>query len=86
LYGALLTDKQNDAAAQYYDLDYSLAEIADNLAISRQAVHFALKSGGRALERYERKLRFLEKSDKIAALLNKLDPTAAEDVARILGS
>ncbi len=42
-YGEMLTDKQRTVMEQYYNEDLSLAEIADNLSISRQGVRDAIK-------------------------------------------
>ena len=41
-YGQLLTQKQRDCFELYYHQDLSLAEIADELGISRQGVHDTL--------------------------------------------
>ena len=38
-YEPLLTKKQTDYVALYYRDDYSLGEIAENYAVSRQAVY-----------------------------------------------
>ena len=35
-YGDVLTEKQRDVMVQYYNDDYSLAEIAENFGITRQ--------------------------------------------------
>jgi predicted DNA-binding protein YlxM (UPF0122 family) len=56
IYGALLTDKQRQIMELYYDDDLSLGEIADDLGISRQGVHDAVKKGSDALDEYEQKL------------------------------
>ena len=56
LYGELLTPRQKELIVYYYFDDYSLAEIAELLKISRQAVFFGLKRAEEALESYEDKL------------------------------
>ena len=38
-YGPMLTDKQREAASLYGEEDMSLGEIAQSLAVTRQAVH-----------------------------------------------
>ena len=43
IYGSLLTDKQFEMLNDYYNNDYSLAEIAENYSITRQAVRDDLK-------------------------------------------
>ena len=51
-YAALLTDKQMNYIELYYADDYSLAEIAEEFGVSRQAVYDNIK----LLEDYEMKL------------------------------
>ena len=55
-YGGLLTERQADIISLYCDEDYSLSEIAENLQISRQAVHDSLRNGLAALQEYEEKM------------------------------
>ena len=43
-YGELLTDKQRMYFEDYYFNNLSLSEIAENLGVSRNAVHKQLKS------------------------------------------
>ena len=49
----------------YYDEDFSLAEISENLGISRQAVLDALHNGNTSLETYENVLKIVEKNKEI---------------------
>ena len=49
-YGPVLTDKQRVILTEYYDEDLSLAEIAENLGITRQGVRDAIKHGEAALD------------------------------------
>ena len=55
-YGPVLTDKQRVILTEYYDEDLSLAEIAENLGITRQGVRDAIKHGEAALDELEQKL------------------------------
>ncbi len=55
-YAALLTDKQMNYIELYYADDYSLAEIAEEFGVSRQAVYDNIKRTEKILEDYERKL------------------------------
>ena len=41
-YGGLLTERQRSMVESYYDYDLSLAEIAQNEGVTRQAVHDAI--------------------------------------------
>lgn len=55
-YATLLTDKQMNYIELYYVEDYSLAEIAEEFDISRQAVYDNIKRTEKVLEGYEEKL------------------------------
>ena len=55
-YAALLTDKQINYIELYYADDYSLAEIAEEFGVSRQAVYDNIKRTEKILEDYEMKL------------------------------
>ena len=55
-YHMLLTERQQLCMSLYYYEDYSLAEIAENLSISRSAVFDLLKRTEVILEDYEEKL------------------------------
>ena len=76
LYGKLLTKKQNEIIDDYYNKDLSLSEIAQNNAITRQAVRDILKKGEKKLFEYEEKLmlmkRTLNQEKKIEKVLSEL--------------
>ena len=55
-YAALLTDKQMNYIELDYADDYSLAEIAEEFGVSRQAVYDNIKRTEKILEDYEMKL------------------------------
>ena len=61
-YGKLLSERQYTAVELYYIYDLSLAEIGENLDISRQAVYDTLKRAESNLEGFELKLRLVERS------------------------
>ena len=60
-YGSLLTDKQSLALEMHYLKDFSLAEIASELKVSRQAIYDILKRAEQIMVDYEEKLRFVER-------------------------
>lgn len=60
-YGALLTGRQREFMELYYYDDLSLAEIAEQFSVSRQAVHDNIRRAETQLLEYEQKLRLLEK-------------------------
>lgn len=64
LYGGLLTDKQRNIFDLYYQNDYSIGEIAEELEISRQAVYDAIKRSEHILDEYESKLKLAKKEIK----------------------
>ena len=57
-YGDVLTQKQRDVMEQYYNDDFSLAEIAANFGITRQGVRDSIKRGESILLELERKVGF----------------------------
>lgn len=59
-YDQLLTKKQKSIMEMYYKENLSLGEIADQLNITRQAVHDILSRATSALERWEVKLKLYE--------------------------
>lgn len=60
LYGALLTPGQRRVLELAFDGDLSLAEVAELLGVSRQAVHDQIRRAVGQLEGYERALGLLE--------------------------
>lgn len=68
-YGCLLTEYQSDLISRYYDMDMSLAEIAEVYGISPQAVRDALVRAQKTLEEYESKLGIAAKTEQVVSLL-----------------
>lgn len=60
-YGALLPERQREVMSLYHEENFSLAEIAEEFGISRQAVHDALHKAEQSLNDYEDKLALVEK-------------------------
>ncbi len=77
IYGELLTDKQYHLLNDYYNKDLSLAEIAENENITRQAVRDNLKKGERKLFYFEEKLCIMKKNrmqeEQIAIILSEIN-------------
>lgn len=65
VYGSLLTVRQQKIMEQYFYDDLSLGEIADAGGTSRQAVYDLLKRVEESLEKYEKKLRVLQKEESM---------------------
>lgn len=60
-YGEVLTEKQRDMMIQYFNMDLSLSEIADNFHITRQGVRDAIKRGESVLNQLEDQVGFAQK-------------------------
>ncbi len=56
IYAPLLTDRQQEILRLYFSDNYSLGEIAEEFAISRQAVHDLIRRAVDSIERLEEKL------------------------------
>lgn len=70
-YGALLTEYQSNLVSQYYDMDMSLAEIAEEHGISPQGVRDALVRAQKTLEGYERKLGTAKKTSLLIDIVSQ---------------
>lgn len=81
-YGQLLTARQYEILDMYYNNDYSLGEIAEELGISRQGVHDSIRKGRAALEAYEARLglaaRFNEQEESMKKALSCLKKVERE--------
>ncbi len=89
-YGKLLTDKKRSVMECYHEDDMSLAEIADDMGISRAAVYDSLKSAEAQLEQYEEKLGLLAKyeqaemlADEAGSIIDGLESKTSEDTGRL---
>ena len=60
-YGELLSGRQREVFEFYHEENLSLSEIADNLGVSRQAVHITLGKANQALGTYDEKLGLIGK-------------------------
>ena len=76
-YGKLLTDRQQRIMEMYVDNNLSLAEVSEELGISRQAVKDALDNSMQTLKQTEEKLKLIERDNKIKQIIenSKLDTT-----------
>ena len=88
IYGALLTDKQQDLLNLYYNQNLSLSEIADDVGITRQGVRKILVDGEKKLFDFEEKLHFLDKKLEdnkiIEELIEETDDIAFKEKLRKL--
>ena len=72
LYQDLLTDKQRLYFEDYYFEDFSLAEIAEENSVSRNAIFDTIKKTVKKLNEYELKLKLNEKLAIRNELIKKL--------------
>jgi len=78
-YAALLTDKQMNYIELYYADDYSLAEIAEEFGVSRQAVYDNIKRTEKILEDYEMKLHMYSDYIVRSQILEEITEKYPED-------
>ena len=71
-YKELLTDKQREIVSLYYEENYSLGEISENLNVSRQGVYDTLKRSEKILREYENKLHLVSINNKQEEALKSL--------------
>ena len=72
-YGELLNEKQQEYFKYYYFDNLSLSEIADNLNLSRNAIHKQLKQIEEKLEFYDNKLKLIDKDKKLIDFSNRIN-------------
>lgn len=90
IYGGILTEKQYDILESYYCRDLTLEEIAENHAVSRQAVHYAMKNAEEKIQKLEAQLHIMEKYDTLEKKLTEVRTAAesngcsAEDTVQML--
>lgn len=88
-YGKLLTQRQRDVVSMYVDNNLSLAEVSEELNISRQAVKDALDNALSSLEKYEADLNFVKRDDKLKRVVetsaaNSMDVMTKLEILSIL--
>lgn len=77
-YGAVLSDKQRTCFDLYYNQDFSLAEIAEELGISRQGVHESVTRAEQLLSSMEEKTGCIAKEERLQAALAVIDRCTAQ--------
>ncbi len=71
-YRNLLTEKELEVFISYYEQDLSISEIADNLNISRSAIHKKIKIVEDKLDNYEKILKLASKNQRLLELVSNL--------------
>jgi predicted DNA-binding protein YlxM (UPF0122 family) len=75
-YGELLTKRQAEALYMYYNMDYSLAEIAENTGVTRQCARDFIKKGEAKLRSYEERVGIFKKLEDISREADNLGAEA----------
>lgn len=83
-YSSLLTDKQREYFDAFYQDNMSLAEIAENYNVSRNAVFSQLNIVKDLLEEYETKLCLYTKDEKRKQIINKIKENKSGDIDKLL--
>lgn len=86
-YDNLLTDKKKNIVKMYVDNNLSLAEISEELKITRQAVKDSLDNAVLTLKNAEEKLKFIARDKKIKQLIeqdNQLSITSKLKIISLL--
>ena len=87
-YGALLTKRQREYLDLYYNENLTLAEIAAEFGISRQAVHDAMARGEEQLVFFEKRLGLSAakkaQARKVSALLSLIPEEKQKEAEDIL--
>lgn len=86
-YSEFLTDKQRTVMELYYDEDLTLAEIAEQLQVSRQGVHDLIKRSLKQLEELEFKLGLAARYNQVKNMIELIDQLLSEgkiDSARVM--
>ncbi len=88
-YGPLLTEKQRFVIEQYFQKDWSLAEIATELDCSRQAIHDKIGRSCAKLREYEQLLGLRGRHEKRRRILIELrdnlqDPVDVSEMRKLL--
>ena len=82
-YGSLLTERQRDILSMYVDSNLSLAEVSEELGISRQAVKDALDTAFQTLKQTEEKLHFVEKDAKLKEIIKNKQPNQIDEATKL---
>lgn len=70
-YGEMLTENQREIAHLYFEEDYSLAEIAQQLSVSRQSIHDTVNRVEKTLTEFENKLGLATRFERLETGLKK---------------
>ncbi len=81
-YGKLLTERQQSIISMYVDNNLSLAEVSEELKISRQAVKDSLDKSLEMLKNLEEKLKFKSRDENLKKLIEEKTPNQIDMVTK----
>ena len=84
-YGELLTDKQRECCELHFNEDLSLAEIAEQVGVSRQGVWDNIRRAVAALEEIENKTGLIRRFAETQKGLEKLDALSGKLLSLPMG-
>ena len=84
-YGELLTDKQRECCELHFNEDLSLAEIAEQVGISRQGVWDNIRRAEAALQEIEEKTGLIRRFSQTQKGLDRMDALAERLLSLPLG-
>ncbi len=82
LYSELLTEKQRKYFEDYYFLNLSLGEMAQNYNISRNAAFKQLQNTLSKLKHYEEILKLQEKHEKLESVIKNIEDKELKEKLR----
>jgi predicted DNA-binding protein YlxM (UPF0122 family) len=87
IYGPLLTEKQQKCLSMHLFEDFSMSEIGEDLAVSRQAVYDILHRSEQIMAAYEEKLglakRLREQQHELTELYDEISQLSSLDEERV---
>lgn len=83
-YELLLTQKQQKIMSLYFKEDFSLAEIAEELEISRAAVSDHIKRSSEILQEYEKKLHLVKNYELRFEIYDKIKEVGDDTVKKLI--
>ena len=85
-YGVLLNGDRQKIMSDYFEFNMTLAEIAEEKGVSRQAVLDTIEKSSLKLQEYENSLHLVEKNEKLRNSLEKIIEVAPQDIKEKLNN
>lgn len=79
LYGNLLSETILERMKAFYLEDYSITEISEMYAVSRNAIFESISIGEKKLDGYEKKLKLKKKNEKALGIIDALEKNESNE-------